>query len=127
MSQEVVQWLNEIKDLKQQISQLQVELANSEASGDKWRKLYETEAQQRRQDAQQAQQQIADLEAQVQTIVQGREASALEKECDRLMAALAEEKADHEQTRKNLTTALADAMELISKGNNRLPDVALDP
>lgn len=124
MSQEVVQWLNEIKDLKLQITQLQVELANSEASGDKWRQLYETEAQQRRQDAQQAQQQIADLQAQIQTIAQSKSPSQLEAERDRLMAALAEEKADHEQTRKNLTTALADAMELLSKGNNRLPDVA---
>jgi hydroxypyruvate isomerase len=123
MSQEVVQWLNEIKDLQQQISQLQVALAESEASGDKWRQLYETEAQQRRQDLQQAQQQMAALDGRIAAIVQGQTPTEVEAERDRLTAALRLEKAKHEQTRKDLTTALADAMELISKGNNRLPDV----
>jgi cell division septum initiation protein DivIVA len=123
MSQEVVQWLNEIKDLKQQLSQLQAELAASEASGDKWRQLYETEAQQHRNNTQQFQAQIADLQNQIQTVVQGRSQTELEKECDRLEEALKQEKINHEQTRKDLTTALADAMELISKGSNRLSDV----
>jgi phosphotransacetylase len=123
MSQEVVQWLNEIKDLKQQVSALQIALAESAASADRWRQLYETEAQQRRQDAQQAQQQVADCQAKITEIVQGQAQSALEKERDRLVESLRHEKVSHEQTRKDLTTALADAMELISKGNTRLPDM----
>ncbi len=123
MLQEVVQWLNEIKDLKQQVNALQIALAESEASADRWRQLYETEAQQRRQDAQQAQQQIADGQAKITEIVQGQAQSALEKERDRLVESLRYEKVSHEQTRKDLTTALADAMELISKGNTRLPDM----
>jgi predicted nucleic acid-binding Zn-ribbon protein len=124
MSQEVVQWLNEIKDLKQQVSQLQAALAESEASADRWRQLYDTEAQQRRQDAKLAQDSHIDLQGQIAKLNQGYAPSDLEQQRDKLTNDLRHEKVSHEQTRKNLTTALADAMELISKGNSRLQDVA---
>jgi predicted nucleic acid-binding Zn-ribbon protein len=124
MSQEVVQWLNEIKDLKQQVSQLQAALAESEASADRWRQLYDTEAQQRRQDAKIAQDSHVDLQGQIATFNQGYAPSDLERQRDKLTNDLRHEKVSHEQTRKNLTTALADAMELISKGSSRLSDVA---
>jgi predicted nucleic acid-binding Zn-ribbon protein len=123
MSQAVVQWLNQIKALEQQVADLQAELAQSNASADKWRQLYDTEAQQRRQElvSMQAETtQLTDTIAQLKTTAVPTD---LESERDRLAASLAAEKASHEQTRKDLTTALSDAMELLSKGKSRLPDV----
>jgi hypothetical protein len=123
MSQEVVQWLNQIKALQQTAADLQQALDESKASGDQWRQRYEMEAQQRRQEAAQQQSKVAELEStigQLQTVVAPSE---LASERDRLTAELATEKASHEQTRKDLTTALSDAMELLSKGKSRLPDV----
>jgi predicted nucleic acid-binding Zn-ribbon protein len=123
MSQAVVQWLNQIKALEQQVADLQAELAESNASGNQWRQRYDTEAQQRRQEAVAMQAETAQLTgtiAQLQTVVAPSELAA---ERDRLAASLATEKASHEQTRKDLTTALSDAMELLSKGKSRLPDV----
>jgi predicted nucleic acid-binding Zn-ribbon protein len=122
MSQEVVQWLNQIKALERQIADLQAELAQSNASGDKWRQLYETEAQQRRQESVAMQAETTQLQttiAQLQTAVVPTDVA---QERDRLATSLATEKASHEQTRKDLTTALSDAMELLSKGKSRLPD-----
>lgn len=124
MSQEVVQWLNEIKALKQEVADLQATLAESNASAQKWQQLYETEASQRRQDSEKLQTQISDLENQIQQLQADVSPSDLQKERDRLKQELAAEKANHEQSRKDLTTALADAMELLSKGKQRLPDVA---
>ncbi len=123
MSQAVVQWLNQIKALEQQVADLQAELAESNASGNQWRQRYDTEAQQRRQEAVAMQAETAQLTgtiAQLQTVVAPSELAA---ERDRLAASLATEKTSHEQTRKDLTTALSDAMELLSKGKSRLPDV----
>jgi SMC interacting uncharacterized protein involved in chromosome segregation len=123
MSQEVVQWLNQIKALQQDVAELQQALADCQDSGNRWRQLYETEAQQRR-DAAMAQ--AAELEKLTATIAQLQTVMAptdVAQERDRLAASLAAEKANHEQTRKDLTTALSDAMELLSKGKSRLPDV----
>ncbi len=123
MSQEVVQWLNQIKALHQTVADLQQALDESKASGDKWRQLYEVEAQQRRQEAEQQQAKVSELETTVGALNQAVTPSELAAERDRLSAALAIEQASHEQTRKDLTTALSDAMELLSKGKSRLPDV----
>jgi predicted nucleic acid-binding Zn-ribbon protein len=124
MSQEVVQWLNEIKALKEQVAALQQALADSNASADKWRQLYETEAQQRRQESAAMQQQIEELQGTIVALQQAASPSQLQQERDRLTESLAAEKSLHEKSRKDLTTALSDAMELISKGKQRLPDVA---
>jgi predicted nucleic acid-binding Zn-ribbon protein len=140
MSDPVVQWLNEIKLLKQQISDLQQVLETANISVDRWRRLYETEAQQRRQEAQSAQQAIDGLQAQLQSCqapaavptdpadpelesqltnlsAEGIKAQllAMWAERNRLVQALQQEQVAHERTRKELTTALADAMELLSK------------
>ena len=124
MSQEVVQWLNEIKALKEDVTTLQQELTDCQASGDRWRQLYETEASQRRQDTEQLQAQVDQLQATIAQLQQESSPSELQQERDRLRQELDAEKAQHEQTRKDFTTALSDAMELISKGKQRLPDIA---
>jgi hypothetical protein len=123
MSQEVVQWLNQIKALQQTAADLQQALDESKASGDQWRQRYEMEAQQRRQEAAAQQAKVAELSASIDALNKPVATSDLATERDRLAAELATEKASHEQTRKDLTTALSDAMELLSKGKSRLPDV----
>jgi DNA-binding protein H-NS len=123
MSQEVVQWLNQIKALQQTAADLQQALDESKASGDQWRQRYDMEAQQRRQEAAAQQAKVAELSATIETLNKPIAPSEITAEHDRLAAELATEKASHEQTRKDLTTALSDAMELLSKGKSRLPDV----
>ncbi|MGH8002842.1 MAG: hypothetical protein ACREPR_26270 [Brasilonema sp.] len=144
MTQELTsQWLAEIKALKQQIAELQAEHDAGWQSAEKWRKLYNIEAEQRRTDAQMAQQTIASLKAQIQQIQAIEEAifddptaaTAIEqeveqlksveelqaklitvtKERDRLLQALKTEQDNHTQTRKSLTTALGDAIDGLTK------------
>jgi predicted RNase H-like nuclease (RuvC/YqgF family) len=140
MSQDLTtQWLTEIQSLKQQMVEIQNERNTAWESAQKWRKLYNTEAEQRRTDTQLSQQAIASLKADLQK-VQGLDSQALPdptaitaiqqeieqlqtveelkaklitviKERDRLLQALKTEQDNHAQTRDNLTTALGDAID----------------
>ncbi|BAU08720.1 hypothetical protein NIES592_20090 [Fischerella major NIES-592] len=144
MSQELTQqWLNEIQALKQQVAHLQKERDAAWESAEKWRKLYNTEAEQRRTDAQLSKQAIASLQVQIQRL-QGIEVAQLNdgaataaiqqeiaqiqsieelkaklvatiKERDRLQQALKNEQDEHAQTRKSLTTALGDAIDSLTR------------
>ena len=140
MSEDLTQqWLTEIQSLKQQIAQLQAERIATWESAEKWRKLYNTEAEQRRTDSQLFQQTIASLKAEIQklkgiedgnlpdsnTVVAIQQEveqlssvedlktrlTAVMKERDRLLQALKTEQDNHSQTRKSLTTALGDAID----------------
>ncbi|MEO1375498.1 MAG: hypothetical protein AAFW70_14515 [Cyanobacteria bacterium J06635_10] len=140
MSEDLTQqWLTEIKSLKQQIAKLQAERIATWESAEKWRKLYNTEAEQRRTDSQLFQQTIASLKAEIQklkgiedatlpdsnTVIaiqqEVEQLSSVEelkikltvamKERDRLLQALKTEQDNHSQTRKSLTTALGDAID----------------
>ncbi|MDZ8056084.1 MAG: hypothetical protein RMX68_021800 [Aulosira sp. ZfuVER01] len=140
MSQDLTtQWLTEIQSLKQQMVAIQRDRDVAWESAEKWRKLYNTEAEQRRTDTQLSQQAIASLKAELQK-VQGLDTQALPdatavtaiqqeieqlqsveelkaklvtaiKERDRLLQALKTEQDNHAQTRDNLTTALGDAID----------------
>ncbi|MBE9037945.1 hypothetical protein [aff. Roholtiella sp. LEGE 12411] len=144
MSQDLTQqWLTEIQTLKQQLAEQQRDRDTAWESAQKWRKLYNTEAEQRRTDAQMSQQAIASLKAELQKI-QGREEQrfadgtavtaiqqeieplksiddlqvkviAVIKERDRLVQALKTEQDNHAQTRKSLTTALGDAIDRLTR------------
>ncbi|MGB3653099.1 MAG: hypothetical protein WBA41_18025 [Rivularia sp. (in: cyanobacteria)] len=140
MSEDLTQqWLTEIQGLKQQIAQLQAERTGTWESAEKWRKLYNTEAEQRRTDSQLFQQTIASLKAEIQklqgiedaTLPDSDTATAIQqevaqlsgvedlktkltlalKERDRLLQALKTEQDKHSQTRQSLTTALGDAID----------------
>jgi len=143
MSQDVRQWLLEIKALQQKLVEVNQERDQAYASAANWRKLYETEAQQRRTEARLAQQQIEMLKAELQRLQQLPQPAAnnelaqfaiqeqLEQlqnpleiketlakaliECDRLAQSLKAEQADHAQTRRSLTTALGDTVNLLAK------------
>lgn len=147
MSQDVSQWLSEVKTLRQQLQELQHEREQAYASAANWQRLYETEAQQRRTDAALAKQTIEDLKQQIQQIkgipVTGESSpetlSSIQAEVaqlgtvevlqqrliqvllerDRLIEALKTEQANHAQTRKGLTTALGDAIDMLSKNKGK--------
>ncbi len=125
MSQEVVQWLNEIKALQQNIADLEQALFESNASASRWRQLYETEAQQRRHDAEKLQGKVDALQKEIIQLQQDASPSGLQQANGRLVKELEEAKRHHEQTRKDLTTALSDAIDMLSPAKRRLPDVAL--
>lgn len=151
MSQEVVQWLNEIKTLQQQVADLQGELAEANDSSDRWRARYDAEAQQHRIALTQSQSQLQAAQAQLaqaqnpvnpETLTidsamsarldrltpEGLKQKLIEiwAERDQMEAALKGERSAHEQTRKDLTTALADAMEVLSKAKRNGPQQLTD-
>jgi hypothetical protein len=144
MSQELTQeWLTEIKALKQQVAELLSERDTWWKSAEKWQKLYNTEAEQRRTDAKLSQQTIASLKAEIQKLscieqpelrdtstatAISQEISSLNSieelkaklisvitERDRLLLLLKTEQENHAQTRKSLTTALGDAIDSLTK------------
>ncbi len=144
MSNELTQWLVEIKALRQQLADSFSDRDAAHESADTWRQLYNNEAQQRRTEARLVQQQLETLKSQIRQI-QGealtaksddlQAVSAIEQELaqletvedlkaklkeimlerDRLIDALKTEQASHAQTRKNLTAVIGDTMEQLNK------------
>ncbi len=68
MAQDVRQWLDEIKRLQQQLTEASRDRDEASESAAQWRQLYNTEAEQRRNDVKLTQQTIANLEAQIQQL-----------------------------------------------------------
>jgi outer membrane usher protein FimD/PapC len=146
MSQDVIQWLAEIQSLRQQLAEAQREREEAYASAANWRQRYETEAQQHRAEAILNQQTIEKLKLEFQQLknisstatvaptiveqirIEVQSLQAPEELRDRLIEALIErdrliqslkiEQAAHTQTRNNLTTALGDAIDRLSKEQN---------
>ncbi|MFB8792414.1 MAG: hypothetical protein U7123_27110 [Potamolinea sp.] len=144
MSNELTQWLTEIKALRQQLADSASDRDAAHESADKWRQLYNNEAQQRRTEARLVQQQLETLKSQLQEL-QGevlapksdasQAESAIDQELaqletfedlkaklkeiilerDRLLDALKTEQASHAQTRKSLTAVIGDTMEQLNK------------
>jgi hypothetical protein len=140
------QWLAEIQALKQKLVEQQRDRDTAWESAQKWRRLYNTEAEQRRTDANLAQQAIACLKAEIHQLkglesgilVDGKATTevqqsiqqiqsvedlqakliAVMKERDRLLQALKTEQENHAQTRNNLTTALGDAIDSLTRERN---------
>ena len=142
MVNEVSQWLAEIQTLQQQLQTLGQERDQAYASAANWRRLYESESEQRRHDSERSQIRIRalaqELEALKQTPTQGEPSRDLAKtlaqvkqvdsvdalrsqladaltRCDRLANALKAEQDAHEETRQSLTTALGDTIDLLAK------------
>jgi chromosome segregation ATPase len=143
MTHDVKQWLAEIKFLQQKLDDAYKERDEAFAGAANWRKLYETEAKQRRTEANLAKQTIESLKEEIQLfqsplagaeprsgdrIAVQREVEDLtslqelkEKlvqslvECKHLAQALKAEQMDHERTRKALTDALGDTMNVLAR------------
>ncbi len=147
---DVVQWLNEIQDLKQKLQEARATESEAVASADNWRKRYETEAIQRRNDADALRQKIQELEATIEDLKAELEKPSIESPVEkdeladqidqfspeelkaqlfdvwaerdrltelseRLTQDLKSEQEDHAQTRRNLTTALGDTVDMLTK------------
>ncbi len=134
-------WLTEIQSLTQQMKQFQHERDEAWESSQKWRQLYNTEAEQRRADAKMHQEAILAVKAEFQkfsginseadadnTIAiqqQIAQFSSIEElqnqllqviqERDCLLQALKLEQENHARTRKSLTTALGDAIDSLAR------------
>ncbi|MDX2213582.1 MAG: hypothetical protein SFY66_09855 [Oculatellaceae cyanobacterium bins.114] len=142
MTQDVRQWLAEIKHLQQKVVETCQERDEAYAGAANWRKLYEREAQQRRTDATLAAQTIDALKAELielQRLPQAQDKAPVDVavmqqqvdqldgaelkqklldlmvECDRLSQALKTEQESHTQTRNSLTIALGDTVDLLTK------------
>lgn len=142
MADHVAQWLNEVKTLQEQLQSVRDSEASAYASADNWRKRYEIEAEQRRNEAALMQHTIDALRAEIEQIKNRTQAQAeLEARSsikqsvmalqtvpelqaklidvwtqrDRFAQDLKTEQANHAQTRRNLTTALGDTVELLTK------------
>ena len=148
MTQELTQqWLGEIKALKQQVAELQAERDAGWNSAEKWQKLYNTEAEQRRTDAKMSKDAIASLKVEIQKLsfiespqlndttptvihpeiellksVEELKAKLIVvmKERDRLLSLLKTEQDNHAQTRKSLTSALGDAIDRLAREREKL-------
>lgn len=134
MSQEVVGWLREVKDLQQQVKTARTAAQSAHESADNWRKRYEIEAEQRRAETLTLQQTIAQLQADVDRLKHPAQVSEIQAEIaqlqtvpelqaklaqvwrdrDQLAQDLKAEQLSHAQTRKNLTTALGDTVDMLS-------------
>ena len=142
MVNEVSQWLAEIQTLQQQLKVLGQERDQAYASAANWRRLYESESEQRRNDSERSQIRIRALANELeavkqlpadgavsrdldQALAQGKGIESTDElrsqlvdalaRCDQLLNALKLEQAAHEETRQSLTTALGDTIDLLAK------------
>lgn len=143
MTQDIRQWLAEIKGLQQKLAEVQQERDQAYISAANWRTLYETEARQRRAETEETQETIRSLRAELSAYqypdLDAADHSAILRqqverwqsledlrlqlmqallERDRLMQALDAEQQAHAQTREDLTTALGDTMDLLARARS---------
>ncbi|MEO6860065.1 MAG: hypothetical protein ABI180_00745 [Microcoleus sp.] len=161
MSQDIRQWLDEIKRLQQQLTEVSRDRDEAGESAAQWRQLYNTEAEQRRNDAKLTQQSVDALEAEIEElqnfspiapegdgagVARQQEVAQLHtvgelktklaevlEERDRaiehikqLTQALKQEEARHAETSRNLTSALGDAVDLLTKAQT-VPTTKMQP
>jgi len=143
MSQEVPQWIAEIKALREQVAQAQRDRDTAIDTATKWSELYNREAEQRRAEAKLSQEMIQALKAEIHQLKAGitlnsdenldltaisQEVENLQSvellrekliavtiERDRLTKALKAEQESHTNTRQSLTIALSDTVDLLTK------------
>lgn len=140
MSQELTQWIAEVRTLQRQLTDTRKDRDQAYNSSANWQRLYETEARQRREKTEALQNQIRTLKGQLQQVeargtavsdavrhnlasadslggVQGQ-LEALVTRCQELTDQLEAEKEAHAQTLKSLTAALGDAFDTLTPGRS---------
>jgi septal ring factor EnvC (AmiA/AmiB activator) len=131
MSQDLTQWIAEVRTLQRQLADTQKERDQAYNSAANWRRLYETEARQRREEAAEFQTQIdalqqrldadpsavleKDLDLSTVNSLQGlqQRLDGLVQQCQDLAQKLQAEQAAHAQTRQTLTAALGDTFDAL--------------
>lgn len=129
MTQDLTQWITEVRTLQRQLADTQKDRDQAYNSAANWQRLYETEARQRREDA-------AEFQAQMDVLQQKLNANpnpAIERElaaadslpglqqrldglvqrCQDLTQRLQAEQEAHAQTRQTLTAALGDTFDAL--------------
>lgn len=142
MTQDISHWLTEIRTLQRQLADVRKERDQAFASAANWRRLYETEARQRRHQvenwrSQHHQAQSQPLPSQPSQLaahpsipeagpVQAQLNAALER-CQELASRLEAERQAHAHTRQTLTTALGEAFDTLkSKETAHSRDLSAD-
>jgi chromosome segregation ATPase len=139
MTQDVTQWIAEVRTLQRQLADTRKERDQAYNSAANWRRLYDNEARQRRQETEQFQTQIESLQQLLQqqtqaesdrhTQLQGLETApslntlqdqldALVSQCHSLTQQLDAERQAHAQTRQTLTAALGDTFDMLKMDNS---------
>jgi septal ring factor EnvC (AmiA/AmiB activator) len=129
MSQDLTQWIAEVRTLQQQLADTQKDRDQAYNSAANWQRLYETEARQRREEAAVFQTQIEALQQQLRedprrAIEQDLAAATslqnlqerldgLVQRCQDLTQRLQAEQAAHAHTRQTLTAALGDTVDAL--------------
>ncbi|MEB3312844.1 MAG: hypothetical protein VKL98_01740 [Cyanobacteriota bacterium] len=120
MSQDLTEWIAEVRRLQHQVAELRQQRDQAYNSAANWRRLYDREAQQRRQAAALPIQSAPDPHPSPPGTDPGPHPSptspedqiqALKVQCQQLSQALEAERHAHEQTRLSLTMALGEALD----------------
>lgn len=139
MTQELSQWLSEIRTLQRQLADARQERDEAYQSAANWRSLYDTEAKQRREEVAEAKATISALQSEITSLRQ-RQANPTSSQdaiptyimdlpqeelrqmlveilrrCDRLQQDLKVERHDHLRTRQSLMGALGDTVDRLTK------------
>jgi septal ring factor EnvC (AmiA/AmiB activator) len=129
MTQDLTQWIAEVRTLQRQLADTQNDRDQAYNSAANWRRLYETEARQRREEAAESQAQIHALQqklaADPRRAIEQDVAAAdslehlqhqleeLVQRCQELTQRLQAEQEAHAQTRQTLTAALGDTFDAL--------------
>ncbi|PSN09942.1 hypothetical protein C7271_26920 [filamentous cyanobacterium CCP5] len=129
MSQDVSQWLTEIRTLQRQLADVRKERDQALTSAANWRRLYETEARQRRHELETWRSQVQSQAVKTDNSEPARTGSTLEPSsaassiqaqleaalarCQDLASRLQAEQEAHSRTRKTLTTALGETFDTL--------------
>lgn len=115
---DLTEWIAEVQRLQQQMAELRQQRDQAYNSAANWQRLYDREAQQRRQETAALQTQLAQVShpspplAAPGTLPSPEEQiQALTIQCQQLRQALETERQAHEQTRLSLTMALGEALD----------------
>ena len=136
MSQELTQWIAEVRTLQRQLADTRKDRDQAYNSAANWQRLYETEARQRREETADLRAQVRTLQVQLQQTeakgnavgeevrhnlesadsIDGLQAQleALVVRCQDLTDQLDAEKEAHAKTLKSLTAALGDAFDTLT-------------
>jgi chromosome segregation ATPase len=136
MSQELTQWIAEVRTLQRQLADTRKERDQAYNSAANWQRLYETEARQRREETESLRSQVRILRGQLQQAeAKGRavnnevrhqlesvdsadrgqaQLEALMARCQELTNQLEAEKEAHAKTLKSLTAALGDTFDTLT-------------
>ncbi|HIK44945.1 MAG TPA: hypothetical protein IGR64_08665 [Leptolyngbyaceae cyanobacterium M65_K2018_010] len=134
MTQDLTQWITEVRTLQRQLADTRRERDQAYNSAANWRRLYDNEARQRRQEAEQFQAQLTVLTQKLQQAgslgldsgtglthlgsapspgsVQ-EQLQALTRQCQLLAQQLEAEKQAHAETRQTLTAALGETFDML--------------